>query len=222
MTNYQTLSNPNKTTILIVEDDPMIQLGIQKMLNEQPEYEIVDLVTDGQSAIEKTFELQPDIVLMDLALPKVDGITATQQIKTKLPNTKVIVLTCQTVKEQVLAAFTSGVDAYCIKGLKIHQLFCAFSIVQEGSIYLDPKIAHYLIHPEQLFVSNSFDFSDTDLQILNLIAEGKSNFQISKELNLSVNTIKNNLKPIFAKLSVNNRVQAALKAYRMRLIRPSL
>jgi DNA-binding NarL/FixJ family response regulator len=103
------------TTILIAEDDPMMQLGIKKMIESHTELKILAIVNNGQEAIQKTFELQPDLVLIDLRLPEIDGIEATRQIKTSLPNIKVMILTCQTEKEQVLTAFAGGADAYCIK-----------------------------------------------------------------------------------------------------------
>jgi len=210
------------TTILIAEDDPMMQLGIKKMIESHTELKIVAIVNNGQEAIKKTFELQPDIVLIDLGLPLLDGIEATRQIKTSLPNIKVMILTCQTDKEQVLTAFAGGADAYCIKGLKIQQLTTAFTLINEGSVYLDPKIAEYLLHPEQSTSGRTFDLTSMEIQILTLTAEGKNNKEISDRLSISHNQVKNHLQNIFTKLSVSNRVQAALKAYQLRLIKPTL
>ncbi|NJM59366.1 MAG: response regulator transcription factor, partial [Oscillatoriales cyanobacterium RU_3_3] len=128
-------------TILIVEDDPMMQVGLQHILNRQPHLTIVAQAVDGNEAVTAALQHQPDIVLMDIDLPGIDGIAATQQIKAALPHTRILMLTHHSNPTRVMAALSSGSHGYCVKGTNAEQLLAAIATVQEGGSYLDPKIA---------------------------------------------------------------------------------
>jgi DNA-binding NarL/FixJ family response regulator len=208
--------------LLVVEDDLMMQLGLKKIIQTTPEWELLESVNNGQLAIEKAIELQPDIILMDIGLPQMNGIEATKEIKTRLPSIQVIIFTCATHKSQVIAAFASGADAYCLKGIKIDQLKTVINTIREGSVFLDAKIAQHLIQLNLSYPlicsSNSYHLNFQEQQILQLIAKGKANTEISEILEMNPNTVKKYIQLIFSKLSVNNRVEAAVKAWHLGLV----
>jgi DNA-binding NarL/FixJ family response regulator len=136
-------------TILIVEDDPMMQMGLSRLLAAQPHFVIAGQVEDGNSAIASALELKPDIVLMDIGLPDIDGIAAASQIKAALPDTRIVMLTSHSSDTEVLASLSCGADAYCIKGTSTEQLLLAINAVKEGSAYLDAKIASCVIQTSE-------------------------------------------------------------------------
>jgi two-component system, NarL family, response regulator LiaR len=206
--------------ILIVEDDQMMQLGLEQALSKYPQLEIVEQVDDGYLGVKAALRHQPDLIIMDIGLPRLDGIAAAKQIKAKLPKVRMVMLTSHTVQTEVLAALAAGADAYCIKGAKAEQLINAIAVVQDGATYLDPQIAKLVI--EKLKPSTpkcSIDnLSEREMEVLELIVEGKSNPQIAKILHLSTNTIKTHVRSIMNKLTVNDRVQAAVVALRSGLL----
>ena len=208
--------------ILIVEDDPLMQLGLEQALGENPDFDIVGKAEDGYSAVQKAIALKPDLVVMDIGLPRLDGIAATQQIKAELPQTHVVMLTSHTLQTEVVAALSSGADAYCIKGASLERLFAAIEAAMEGAIYLDPQIARLVLDslksPAPAPNPNIALLSERESEVLKLIVEGKSNNEIAEELYLSTNTIKTHVRGIMNKLSVDDRVQAAVIALRSGLV----
>jgi two-component system, NarL family, response regulator LiaR len=221
-----TASNKNITPylptirILIVEDDQMMQLGLEQALSKYPQLEIVEQVDDGYLGIKAALRHQPDLIIMDIGLPRLDGIAAAKQIKAKLPKVRMVMLTSHTVQTEVLAALAAGADAYCIKGAKAEQLINAIAVVQDGATYLDPQIAKLVIENlKSPTPKSSIDnLSEREMEVLELIVEGKSNPQIAKILHLSPNTIKTHVRSIMNKLTVNDRVQAAVVALRSGLL----
>ena len=127
--------------ILIVEDDPLMQLGLEQALGEQPDFEIVGQASDGLAGVQLALSLRPDLVVMDIGLPRLDGIAATKQIKEGLANVHVVMLTSHTLQQEVIAALASGADAYCIKGASLDRLLAAIEAAKDGATYLDPQIA---------------------------------------------------------------------------------
>ncbi|NEO99565.1 MAG: response regulator transcription factor [Symploca sp. SIO2E9] len=220
--------NANQSlSILIVEDDPMMQIGLSRILSTK-EITIAGQVEDGNLAVEIALKMKPDIVLMDIGLPGLDGIEATQRIKAALPEVRILILTYYVDEDKVLAAISSGADAYCVKGTSIAQLCAAITTVAEGSIYLDARIADYVVKnvvqktqiPTKNDANNSedFGFSEREIQVLRLLAEGKSNAQIGEALHLSPNTVKGHVRRILLKMSVSDRVKAAVKALKLGLV----
>ncbi|MGA7935331.1 MAG: response regulator transcription factor [Kovacikia sp.] len=206
--------------ILIVEDDPMMQLGLEQSLEDYPQLTVVGQATDGYLGVEMALKLKPDVIVMDIGLPRLDGIEATQQIKAALPNIRIVMLTSHTTENEVIAALSSGADAYCIKGTNVDRLIAAISAAQEGATYLDPQIARRVIEhlkpPSP--VSNVGHLSQRELEVLKLMVEGKSNPEIAAELYLSPNTVKTHIRGIMNKLAVDDRVQAAVVALRTGLV----
>jgi len=206
--------------VLIVEDDPMMQLGLEQSLMAHPQLEIVGQAEDGYLGVQAALKLKPDLVVMDIGLPRLDGIAATQQIKAALPQTHVVMLTSHKTDTEIFAALSSGADAYCIKGASIERLLNAISAAVEGATYLDPQIARRVIDnlkpPSPS--GNAANLSGRELEVLKLMVEGYSNPEIAQKLYLSPNTIKTHVRGIMNKLSVDDRVQAAVVALRSGLV----
>jgi two-component system, NarL family, response regulator LiaR len=148
--------------ILIVEDDPLVQLGIEQALMGQSQLSIIDTVEDGYLAVEAALAHKPDLIFMDIGLPGIDGIQVTQQIKAQLPETKVVMLTSHASPTEVMAAFASGAEAYCIKGGSIEVLLTAIATVAQGGIYLDAKIAQLAVQCLGSTVSAASDAATQD------------------------------------------------------------
>lgn len=216
--------HPQRIQILLVEDDPMMRIGLKHLLSAQPQLAIVGIAEDGYLGVEAATTLQPDVVVMDVGMPHLDGIAATQQIKQTLPEVKVIMLTSHTDSTEVLAALSGGADGYCVKGTSVEQLVKAIEVVYHGATYLDAQIAQCVIHQIKPDVSKSVPsiapgtLSERELEVLRLIVEGYSNPEIAKSLYLSEHTVKTYVRGIMNKLLVNDRVQAAVLALRSGLM----
>ncbi len=213
-------SDGRSLRVLIVEDDPMMQLGLEQSLAEHPQISIVGQAEDGYLGVQAALNLKPDLVVMDIGLPRLDGIAATQQIKEALPEVRVVVLTSHTTETEIIAALSSGADAYCIKGASIDRLMAAIAAAQEGATYLDPQIARKVIDhlKPPTPASNLGQLSQRELEVLKLMVEGKSNPEIAAALYLSPNTVKTHVRGIMNKLAVDDRVQAAVVALRSGLV----
>lgn len=209
-----------KKTVLIVEDELIVQAGITQVIENHTDLKIAAILDNGSEAISAALALKPEFILMDIQLKQLDGIQATKQIKQFLPKTKVIMLSAASSPKPVLAAFASGADAYYVKGSDPQRLINAINTVSEGSVYLDERIAHHLIHHQPQWADSSFEvaLSEKELLILNLMSTGQTNAEIGVQLQLSTHTVKGHLQKIFAKLQVSDRVQAAVKAYKLGLI----
>jgi two-component system, NarL family, response regulator LiaR len=206
--------------ILLVEDDPMMQLGLEQALSDYPQFEIIGQADDGYLGVEAALRLKPDLIVMDIGLPRLDGIAATQQIKKSMPDVRVVVLTSHTTETEIIAALSSGADAYCIKGSSIDRLLMAIAAAQEGATYLDPQIARRVIDHIKPPTPNGHlgQLSQRELDVLRLMVEGKTNPEIAEALYLSTNTIKTHIRGIMNKLAVDDRVQAAVVALRSGLV----
>jgi DNA-binding NarL/FixJ family response regulator len=208
--------------ILIVEDDPLMQLGLEQALGEQPDFEIVGQASDGLAGVQLALSLRPDLVVMDIGLPRLDGIAATKQIKEGLANVHVVMLTSHTLQQEVIAALASGADAYCIKGASLDRLLAAIEAAKDGATYLDPQIARLVMDnlkaPTVQPNPNLALLSEREMEVLKLIVEGKSNAEIAEQLYLSTNTIKTHVRGIMNKLAVDDRVQAAVIALRSGIV----
>ncbi|MEO1791592.1 MAG: response regulator transcription factor [Cyanobacteria bacterium J06629_19] len=209
-------------TLLIVDDDPMMRLGLTAALSQQTGFTVLGEATDGRQGVEQAYSLKPDIVLMDVGMPGMDGIEATQTLKAQCPEMRVVMLTSHTDETEVIAALSSGADAYCIKGTDAEALANAIRVAASGAAYLDPKIAQQVMRnltPARPKVEGSGGLlSDREQEVLQLIVEGLNNTEIGQKLYLSPNTIKTYVKGIMNKLVVSDRVQAAVAAVRRGLV----
>jgi two-component system, NarL family, response regulator LiaR len=212
-------TNAPPLRVLIVEDDPMMQLGLEQSLMAHPQLEIVGQAEDGYLGVQAALQLKPDLVVMDIGLPRLDGIAATQQIKAALPATHVVMLTSHQTETEIIAALSSGADAYCIKGASVERLLSAIAAAVDGAAYLDPQIARRVIdNLKPPSPTTNTDLSGRELEVLKLMVDGLSNPEIAEKLYLSPNTIKTHVRGIMNKLAVDDRVQAAVVALRSGLV----
>jgi two-component system, NarL family, response regulator LiaR len=213
-------SSANPTLkILLVEDDPVMQLGLEQFFEDYPQFEIIGQVSDGYASVEAAQALQPDLIIMDIGLPQLDGIAATQRIRAQLPHVRIVMLTSHTADHEMMAALSSGADAYCVKGTSLDHLQVAIVSAQEGAIYLDPQIARRVLnHLKPISASTKGRLSERELEVLRLVVDGKSNPEIASLLYLSLSTVKCHVRSIMDKLAVDDRVQAAVVALRSGLV----
>jgi two-component system, NarL family, response regulator LiaR len=210
--------------LLIIEDDPVMQLGLRHALSNYPHLQIVGQETEGYLGLEVALCLQPDVILMDIGLPQLDGITATAKIKATLPQTRVVVLTSHQDEQETILALANGADAYCIKGGQIEQLVTAIEAAQVGAMYLDPQVRHVItqLQPLEAFSSvlpeRDANLTIRELEVLRLLVKGQSNPSIAAALFLSESTVKAHIRSIMHKLGVSDRVQVAVVALRSSLI----
>lgn len=218
-----TYSSNSPVRVLIVEDDPMMQLGLEQSLTNAPGITVVGRADDGYLGVKAALDLKPDVVVMDIGLPRLDGIAATQQIKQAEPSIRIVMLTSHTSENEVIAALSSGADAYCVKGTTVDRLLTAIAAAQEGASYLDPQVARSVMdHLKPVIPSAEAEvigqLSQRELEVLKLMVEGLSNPEIAAQLYLSPNTVKTHVRGIMNKLAVDDRVQAAVVALRAGLV----
>ncbi len=217
----------SKTKVLIVEDHQMTLVGLKMLLEKQETIEVVGEAQDGLQAVSEARSSQPDIILMDIGLPEMDGIEATQKIKQEYPNTRIIMLTSKDNEQDVFAALGAGADAYCMKGIAIEALTSAIDAVKEGTAWLDPAVARMVLGRFQGSASgNSAEnvkpegppedcpLTTREMEVLQLIVEGLSNPEIADRLTITKATAKAHVHSILQKLCVDDRTQAAVLAMR--------
>lgn len=210
-------------TVLIVEDNPMLQVGLRHALSAQPGLKVIGQVEDGLQAVSMAVQLKPDIALVDIELPGMDGITLTGRIKEVLPDTRIIIFTHYTNPTKVMAALSSGANGYCVKGVSIPQLEAAIMAVSDGNWYLDAKIADCVLQNIRQPLPDGEELEEVrlterEMEVLQQLVEGKSNTEIGVELGVSANTIKGHVQQIIHKLKASDRTQAAVKALRLGLV----
>jgi DNA-binding NarL/FixJ family response regulator len=217
--------------ILIAEDHELTRNGLKYSFKELSNYEVVGDAQDGEAVVGLVDRLHPDVVLMDIGLPVLDGIEATQRIKAAHPTVKVVMLTSRQKESEILAALAAGADAYCMKDIATERLIQVIQMVGEGAFWLDPSIAGNvmnLVRPRLPQGKNSdyarpgqsrpADLTDREMEVLSLLVEGKNNKEIAEQLEITVNTVKAHVASIIQKMAVDDRTQAALKALREGII----
>ena len=214
--------------IVLVEDYKLTRVGLRMALNECDDLEVVGEAEDAETGIELIKTLKPDVVLMDLGLPGMSGLEATQKLQEIAPDSKIIILTSHGQEEEVLAALGTGAKAYCLKDIAHETLALVIKNVSMGGCWLDPDIANYVLNtlpaPENLnFLSTNSNLqkvqlTEREIEVLRLLVKGKSNTEIAKELIVSVHTAKAHVCSILQKLCVDDRVQAAVKAVKEHLV----
>ena len=205
----------SKIGILIADDHKLIRQGIISFLEVQGEFEVKGEAANGEEAIQLARKLKPDVILMDLNMPKMGGIEAIRKIKKSFPEIKIIALTVFTQNEKVFPAIDAGVDGYLLKDIMPDELITAIHSVLNGKPVLHPDIVRKIMlgittKNEQIRKAESLTARENE--VLNLLAEGKSNEDIAKALVISVLTVKTHVHNILNKLDMTKRVQAALFA----------
>jgi two-component system, NarL family, response regulator LiaR len=205
--------------ILLVDDHSVVRQGLRLFLKYDPELEVVGEAADGAEALRLARELKPDVVLMDLLMPVMDGIAATAAIRRELPETEVLALTSVLEDASVVGAVRAGAIGYLLKDTQAEALCQAIKAAAAGQVQLTPKAAARLMQavstpesPEAL--------TERETEVLRLLAQGLSNKQIARTLNNTEQTIKSHVSRILSKLGVQSRTQATLYAIRIGLVSP--
>jgi len=212
--------------VAIADDQELVRTGFRAILNSEPDIEVVGEAEDGRRAIEVAREHEPDIVLMDIRMPVLDGLAATRNIVTG-PNSKprVLILTTFDLDEYVYEALRSGASGFMLKDNPADQLITAIRVVAEGNALLAPQITRRLISeftrsPSTARSEHLEVLTDRESEVLKLVARGLSNAEISEELYVAETTIRTHVAHILTKLGLRDRVQAVVLAYETGLIRP--
>lgn len=211
-----------RISVLIVDDHSVVRQGVRAFLEMQPDLTIAGEAESGEQAIQLAQELIPDVVLMDLALPGIDGVEATRQIKRVSPRTQVIVLTSYYEDEHVFPALRAGAISYTLKDLRPAELVEIVRKAAEGESVLHPRVASRLIQEvrqAKRAVPPAFaELTERELEVLRMIAEGHSNAVIAEQLVLSEKTVKGHVSNILGKLHMEDRTQAAVFAWQQGLM----
>jgi DNA-binding NarL/FixJ family response regulator len=203
--------------VLIADDHPVYRDGLRTLLDSLPDAEVVGEAASGEEAVAQALSLQPDVILMDLQMPGINGIEATRRILHTTPHIGVLVLTMFEDDDSVFAAMRAGARGYLLKGADQTEILRAIRSIAYGEAIFGPAIAHRLINyfanpsppgPPQTFP----ELTEREREILGMIAQGQSNTEIADRLGLSEKTIRNNVSNIFSKLQVADRAQAIVKA----------
>jgi DNA-binding NarL/FixJ family response regulator len=203
--------------LLLVDDHGVVRAGLRLYLAGQPDLEVVGEAGDGVTAVERARELGPDVVLMDLQMPVLDGIAATRQIRAALPETEIVVLTTFIDTENIGQAIAAGAIGYVLKDVPPQELAEAIRKAARGEVHLAPVVQRTLIQslarprgteplPEEL--------TEREREVLGLLAAGRSNKEIARQLHVTVRTVKGHVGNVLGKLGVVSRTQAAIYAMR--------
>lgn len=210
--------------VLICDDQDVVTEGLRAILGTSPDIDVVGIAHDGAEAVERVPSARPDVVLMDLKMPGVNGIQATRQIKDHYPGVRVLVLTTYDADEWVFDAIRSGADGYLLKDTPRQDLVAAIKGTFTGGTHVDPAVAGKLFDhvaqtspaaPDTAIVRS---LSERELDVLRLLARGLSNADIARRLFLSEGTVRNYVSAVLAKLDVTDRTQAAVLALRYGLV----
>lgn len=206
-----------KIKILLADDHNMVRKGLQVFLGTQPDLVVVGEAASGQETLEKAEQLLPDVVLMDLNMPVLNGIEAAQKLKLSHPDIKVIVLTSFSDQEHVVPAIRAGARGYLLKDIEPEELVRAIRRVHQGQVELHPDVAGQLMNlvtekPKEPFADPVAELTGREREVLRLIATGKSNKEISEALHITEKTVKTHVSNLLSKLELTDRTQAAIYA----------
>jgi DNA-binding NarL/FixJ family response regulator len=207
----------SKTRVLLVDDHEIVRLGLMTLINDQPNLQVVAEAGTASEAVRAVERWRPDVVLMDIRLPGEGGIEATQQITTRFPETKVVMLTSYADDDLVVRAIRAGAVGYVLKQVGNAELLRAIRAAARGEALLDPSATARLLarvrEVEKRIEQDAFrDLSERELEVLALVARGKTNAEIARVLNLSEKTVGNYVSTILDKLYLTNRVELATYA----------
>ncbi|GAA1923368.1 response regulator [Streptantibioticus ferralitis] len=215
--------------VLLVDDQPLMRVAFNLVLESQSDLAVVGEAGDGAEAVRLARQLQPDVVLMDVRMPGMDGIDATEAIIAACPDTRVLILTTFDLDEYAFAGLRAGASGFLIKNALPEELLSAIRTVAAGDAVVSPRVtrrlletcAHQLPTPDGPMDSRLDRLTARELEILTEVAKGKSNAEIAAELHLAEATVKTHLSRVLVKLELRDRVQAVVFAYETRLIKPS-
>ncbi|TFJ94325.1 response regulator [Lentibacillus salicampi] len=219
-----------RTKIVLIDDHKLFREGVKRILEFEPSFEIIAEGDDGNVASKLVRQHKPDVVLMDINMPKVNGVQATTDLVRKYPNTYVIILSIHDDESYVTHALKTGAQGYLLKEMDSDSLIEAIKVVREGGSYLHPKVTHNLVQEYRRLAQENMTTTLTEAgieyhkplhlltrrecEVLQLLAEGKSNRGVAERLYISEKTVKNHVSNILQKMNVNDRTQAVVSAIR--------
>ncbi len=211
--------------VLVVDDHDLFRTGLAMLLGAQPDIDVVAQASGGRMGVRLAAELQPDVVLMDLRMPDLEGPEATLEILARHPGMRVLFLTASSDEDDVAAAVGAGACGFVTKDTPVERVSVAVRAAAEGAAWLSPRAAEHVLGrarrrpgaPEP-DVARAASLSERELEVLRLLAQGRENAQIADELGISPRTVKNHVSSILGKLGLPNRVSAAIYAVRRGLV----
>ncbi len=215
--------------VLIADDHPLIRQGLVKVINFDPEIEVVGEACDGEDVIKKAAALRPDLILMDLNMPKLDGLEAARIIRDSNPEVQIIALTVEDSEQKVMEVIKCGVRGYILKDVEPDALISTVKAVHTGETVIHPRITSMLFRELERHTGNPADemglggcgdsgLTPRETEILEYLAKGVPNKEIASRLFISEKTVKNHITSIFKKLQAEDRTQAVLSALKMKLV----
>jgi len=212
--------------VLIADDQAMVRSGLRMILESEMDLEVVDEAENGRQAVRIAKRDRPDVILMDVRMPEMDGLEATRQISSEMSEVRVIVLTTFDVDEYVYGALRAGASGFLLKDAPADDLVAAIRVVAAGDALLAPSVTRRIIEqfaagpdPERV-VAGLDDLTEREVEVLRLVARGMSNTEIASDLFVSEATVKTHVSHILTKLGIRDRVQAVVAAYESGLITP--
>ncbi|MBI4285182.1 MAG: response regulator transcription factor [Chloroflexi bacterium] len=213
-----------RTTILLADDHPLMRQALKALLEKEAEFQVIGEASDGDEAVELAMALHPDVVIMDISMPKINGLEATRRIKAKSPATAVLVLTIHGDSDHVLGILEAGAAGYLTKAVFGQEIVQSIRAVTAGETVLEPAIARQVLRNARSLMTKPIPLeaggklTGREIQVLNLAARGMSNKDIALALGLSIPTVKSYLVSIFSKLGVGSRTEAVFLSLRAGLI----
>lgn len=211
-----------KIRVLLADDHAVLRAGIRALLDMQPDIEVIGEAGDGRQAVERVRELEPDIILMDIGMPGLDGLAATRQIKENHPRTRILILTQHENKEYILPALKIGASGYVLKRAEGDELLNAIRAVHAGGTFLDPAVAGVLVDDarrEPGSPADPFDaLTEREREVLTLLAQGRTYQQIAETLFISPKTVDFHRTNVMRKLNLDNRTELTRYALQRGLI----
>ena len=210
-----------KIRVLIADDHLLFTEGLYRLINEEDEFECVGIAKDGEDAIQKTGELLPDVIVIDINMPKMDGIDAAKRIKAIYPQIAILLLSAYKYRHYVVDSIRSGVQGYLLKNTPYPELIRAIRMVHDGEVVFNSEAVQNVLQ----MLSNTNDnnanpiLGNREIQVLRLVARGQTNKQIATELNISIQTVATHLSHIFKKIDVETRTEATLYALNEGLVK---
>jgi NarL family two-component system response regulator LiaR len=207
--------------VLLADDHEMVRIGVSAFLASQPDIKVVGEADSGKRAVELALELRPDIILMDLVMPEMDGIEATKQIIAQWPEAKIIVVTSFLDDEKVYPALEAGATSYMLKTSKANEIANAIRATFYGQSVLEPEVTNKVMtkmkQKKELLPHE--ELTNREMEVLLLMAQGKTNQEIADELFIAVKTVKVHVSNILSKLGVQDRTQAVIYAFKHSLVK---
>ena len=213
---------------MIVDDHALFRRGLEMVLEEEPDIELVGQASDGAEAVEKAAESLPDVVLMDIRMPRSSGIEACRAMKEAAPSAKIVILTISDEEEDLFEAIRAGASGYLLKDIPLDEVAGAVRAVHGGQSLINPSMAGKLLTEFATLARRDDEeraqevpaprLTEREMQVLKLVARGMNNRDIAKELFISENTVKNHVRNILEKLQIHSRMEAVMVAVREKLI----